>query len=143
MANNTNELTAKLKVMANTRLAVGVRVMGFLCSDLEALTEALEAAEKRIVALQGLRAQLCANADRDIAALRQRIASLEARTLTVKLPAHKYRECVNGLLEEAIAYAGTQQLRERLSSRLANFVQPDHPHARCAAAGIKLKIEGE
>lgn len=65
----------------------------------------------------------------------------EARTVTVKLPAHKYRECVNGLLEEAIAYAGTQQLRERLSSRLANFVQPDHPHTRCAA-GINLTVEG-
>lgn len=65
----------------------------------------------------------------------------EARTVTVRLPAHKYRECVNGLLEEAIAYAGTQQLRERISSRLANFVQPDHPHTRCAA-GINLTVEG-
>lgn len=65
----------------------------------------------------------------------------EARTVTVKLPAHKYRECVNGLLEEAIAYAGTQQLRERISSRLANFVQPDHPHTRCSD-GINLTVEG-
>ncbi|WP_312329900.1 ead/Ea22-like family protein [Atlantibacter hermannii] len=71
-----------------------------------------------------------------------RIAELEARTVTVQLPAHKYRECVNGLLEEAIAYAGTQQLRERLSSRLANFVQPDHPHTRCAV-GIKCEVKGE
>lgn len=83
--------------------------------------------------------------EKDIAALtdaRRRIAELEARTVTVQLPAHKYRECVNGLLEEAIAYAGTQQLRERLSSRLANFVQPDHPHTRCAA-GIKCEVKGE
>lgn len=71
----------------------------------------------------------------------KRIAELEARTVTVKLPAHKYSECVNGLLEEAIAYAGTQQLRERISSRLANFVQPDHPHTRCSA-GINLTVEG-
>lgn len=74
-------------------------------------------------------------------AANKRIAELEARTVTVKLPAHKYRECVNGLLEEAIAYAGTQQLRERISSRLANFVQPDHPHTRCSA-GINLTVEG-
>jgi len=72
----------------------------------------------------------------------RKIAELEARTITVTLPAHKYRECVNGLLEEAIAYAGTQQLRERLSSRLANFVQPDHTHTRCAA-GIKCEVKGE
>lgn len=42
----------------------------------------------------------------------------------VDLPDHKFRECVNGLLEEAIAYAGTQQLRARLSTRLSNFVKP-------------------
>jgi len=51
---------------------------------------------------------------------------LEASQLAVKLPPHKFSECVNGLLEEAIAYAGTQQLRARLSSRLSNFVKPDH-----------------
>ncbi|RSB61506.1 hypothetical protein EGT71_14765 [Atlantibacter subterranea] len=77
----------------------------------------------------------------ELAAAEKRIAELEARTVTVKLPAHKYRECVNGLLEEAIAYAGTQQLRERISSRLANFVQPDHPHTRCDAS-INLTVEG-
>lgn len=52
---------------------------------------------------------------------------------TVKLPPHKFSECVNGLLEEAIAYAGTQQLRSRLASRLSNFVKPDH------AAGITVQ----
>lgn len=86
-------------------------------STVEALVEALESAQRKI-------------------------AELEARAVTVKLPAHKYRECVNGLLEEAIAYAGTQQLRERLSSRLANFVQPDHPHTRCAAE-TKCEVKGE
>lgn len=99
-------------------------------------------AAKHIHSWRRLAKQNIAEREKDIAALtdaRQRIAELEARTLTVKLPPHKYRECVNGLLEEAIAYAGTQQLRERLSSRLANFVQPDHPHARCA--GIQLKEE--
>lgn len=54
-----------------------------------------------------------------------RIAELEVSQLAVKLPPHKYSECVNGLLEEAIAYAGTQQLRARLASRLSNFVKPD------------------
>jgi len=51
------------------------------------------------------------------------------------LPDHKFRECVNGLLEEAIAYAGTQQLRARLSSRLSNFVQPQR------AAGVKYEVK--
>jgi len=50
----------------------------------------------------------------------------EASQLAVKLPPHKYSECVNGLLEEAVTYAGTQQLRARLSNRLSDFVKPDH-----------------
>ncbi|UIW10317.1 hypothetical protein [Flyfo siphovirus Tbat2_3] len=53
-------------------------------------------------------------------------SKLEANQLSVKLPPHKFSECVNGLLEEAIAYAGTQQLRARLASRLSNFVKPGH-----------------
>lgn len=57
---------------------------------------------------------------------RKRIAELEASQLPVKLPPHKFSECVNELLEEAIAYAGTQQLRARLASRLSNFVKPGH-----------------
>ncbi len=89
----------------------------FTPETVEALVEALESAQRKI-------------------------AELEARPVTVTLPAHKYRECVNGLLEEAIAYAGTQQLRERLTSRLANFVQPDHPHTRCSV-GIKCEVKGE
>ncbi len=122
------------------------------------LVEALESAQKSNAFLKDQSSELANfNPDRDkleasyeswreIAAellvAKDRIAELEARTVTVTLPAHKYRECVNGLLEEAIAYAGTQQLRERLSSRLANFVQPDHPHTRCAA-GIKCEVKGE
>jgi len=46
---------------------------------------------------------------------------------------HKFRECVNGLLEEAIAYSGTQQLRSRISSRLSNFVMS------ARAAGLEVK----
>lgn len=53
-------------------------------------------------------------------------AMRQAASEGVELPDHKFRECVNGLLEEAIAYAGTQQLRARLSSRLSNFVKPQH-----------------
>lgn len=62
----------------------------------------------------------------EVITLRERIAELEPGQLAVKIPPHKYRECVNGLLEEAIAYAGTQQLRARLSARLSNFVKPDN-----------------
>lgn len=57
----------------------------------------------------------------------KRIAGLEASQSAVKLPPHKFSECVNELLEGAIAYAGTQQLRAQLSTRLSNFVKPDHP----------------
>ena len=53
----------------------------------------------------------------------------------VELPDHKFRECVNGLLEEAIAYAGTQQLRARLSSRLSNFVKTQR------ATGVKWEVK--
>ena len=101
-------------------------------------------AARHIHSWRRLANQNIAEREKDIAALtdaRRRIAELEARTVTVTLPAHKYRECVNGLLEEAIAYAGTQQLRERLSSRLANFVQPAHPHTRCPAS-IKCEVKG-
>lgn len=59
-------------------------------------------------------------------AAEKRIAELEASQLSVKLPPHKYSECVSGLLEEAIAYSGTQHLRARLASRLSNFVTPGH-----------------
>ncbi|WP_270423145.1 hypothetical protein [Citrobacter portucalensis] len=47
-----------------------------------ALLDELEAAEKRI-AEHNFENQLLANADRDIKALRQRIAELEARTVTL------------------------------------------------------------
>ncbi|MGF6559051.1 hypothetical protein [Erwinia aphidicola] len=57
--------------------------------------------------------------------MRQQCLELGAQQQNfVELPDRKFRECVNGLLEEAIAYAGTQQLRARLSTRLSNFVKP-------------------
>lgn len=128
----------------------------FTLEVVEALLDELERKDKRIAELKFVceiadqvqreyaEALGCAGDNESILVaideIKSRIAELEARTVTVRLPAHKYRECVNGLLEEAIAYAGTQQLRERLSSRLANFVQPDHPHTRCAA-GINLTVE--
>ncbi|WP_037431345.1 hypothetical protein [Serratia plymuthica] len=43
---------------------------------------------------------------------------------------HIYRDCVNTLLEVAISYNGTDQLRERLNTALSQFVLPDHPHTR-------------
>ncbi|MGZ0447520.1 hypothetical protein ACTM44_11150 [Citrobacter freundii] len=55
-------------------------------SDYPALLDELEAAEKRI-AEHNFENRLLANADRDIKALRQRIAELEARTVCLpKLP---------------------------------------------------------
>ncbi|WP_454762444.1 hypothetical protein [Citrobacter freundii] len=54
-------------------------------SDYLALLDELEAAEKRI-AEHNFENRLLANADRDIKALRQRIAELEARTVTLPTP---------------------------------------------------------
>lgn len=77
----------------------------------------LEAAEKRI-AEHNFENRLLANADRDIKALRQRIAEQEARTVTVKLPADyrnndgsinadMFNTCeVVGAFRDALAAAG-------------------------------------
>nr|EKV5095223.1 hypothetical protein [Citrobacter freundii] len=77
----------------------------------------IEAAEKRI-AEHNFENRLLANADRDIKALRQRIAELEARTVTVKLPADyrnsdgninadMFNTCeVVGAFRDALAAAG-------------------------------------
>lgn len=82
-----------------------------------ALLDELEAAEKRI-AEHNFENRLLANADRDIKALRQRIAELEVRTVTVKLPsdyrnddgsinADMFNTCVVvGVFREALAAAG-------------------------------------
>lgn len=148
---NTNELTAKLKAAAQDEIMCREACdTSDLWQDVAspenvlALTDALEAAEKRIAAMQGLRAQFSANADRDIAALRQRIAeldsllereceksrrmvsriaSLESRTLTVKLPAARRVKLVSG------EYVNGWTAYE-VTSAIVN-------------AGIKLQIEGE
>lgn len=153
---NTNELTAKLKAAAieaqpaNERLSVlppddifdislvegeqldrDITVMNSFNetanpANILALTEALEAAEKRIAAMQGLRAQLCANADLDIAALRQRIAELEARKLTVKLP-----DYVDG---HTLGYGEVNHMIDLCADAIEKA---------CHRDGIKLQIEGE
>lgn len=68
-------------------------------------------------------------------AAEKRIAELQSEK--PRLSPHKYRECVNTILEHAIAYSGCQQLREQLSSALELFVEPDHPHTRAAGIGVK------
>lgn len=82
-----------------------------------AMLDELEAAEKRI-AEHNFENRLLANADRDIKALRQRIAELEVRTVTVKLPsdyrnddgsinADMFNTCaVVGAFREALRAAG-------------------------------------
>jgi hypothetical protein len=82
-----------------------------------ALLDEMEVAEKRI-AEHNFENRLLANADRDIKALRQRIAELEVRTVTVKLPsdyrnddgsinADMFNTCVVvGVFREALAAAG-------------------------------------
>jgi len=49
---NTNELTARLKAQVQRRKAVGMLMTAVDCDELMALTEALEAAEKRIAELE-------------------------------------------------------------------------------------------
>nr|DAF10840.1 MAG TPA: Ead/Ea22-like protein [Caudoviricetes sp.] len=142
MNNDITELTAKLKAAAQEEI-----MCREVCdtSDLwqdEAspenvlvLTEALEAAEKRIAQLESahkfrkawkqLAIKSISEREKDIAELteaRQRIAELEARTLTVKLPG-AWCEPGNRWIQEADTIAAIK--------------------AACAAAGIKLKIKGE
>lgn len=95
----------------------------FLAGDERALR-----AERRIAYLE----KTLRGTEETLIAATDNIAELEARQLCVKprLAPHKYRECVNELLEQAIAYAGTQQLRERLAYSLENYIEPDHPHTR-------------
>lgn len=50
-----------------------------------------------------------------------------------KLPPHAYRELVNSLRDTAVKYSGTDQLRERLSTALSQFIEPDHHHTRTGA----------
>lgn len=98
-------------------LAVNHEAACSLVDENDELNRKLEAAEKRI-AEHNFENQLLANADRDITALRQRIAELEARTVTVKLPADyrnndgsinadMFNTCeVVGAFREALAAAG-------------------------------------
>lgn len=50
------------------------------------ITDHSEKLQAQIEQWETLNAQFCSNADADISALRQRIAELESRTVTVKLP---------------------------------------------------------
>lgn len=47
-----------------------------------------------------------------------------------RITPHIYRDCVNTLLEVAITYHGSGQLRERLNSALNKHLESDHPHTR-------------
>ena len=78
---NKQALIAKIKKQAESFDTVVLKE-----DEANALLDELEAAEKRI-AEHNLENRLLANADRDIKALRQRIAELEARTVCLpKLP---------------------------------------------------------
>ncbi|HBV7426413.1 ead/Ea22-like family protein [Citrobacter freundii] len=99
-----------------------------------ALLDELEAAEKRI-AEHNFENRLLANADRDIKALRQRIAELEARTITVKfepIPMEELGNRRDGKKHPYMFGAGYNSAVVHCESVL---------HQACAAAGIGVKGE--
>ncbi|EPJ5578016.1 ead/Ea22-like family protein [Citrobacter farmeri] len=111
-----------------------------------ALLDELEAAEKRI-AEHNFENRLLANADRDITALRQRIAELEARTFKVEMPESFYPDGdteVPLVLQEheviaAIVAAGGTPIAicKRCKSVLDLSNRPDGSHyCHTPAAGI-------
>lgn len=90
----------------------------------------LEAAEKRI-AEQNFENRLLANADRDIKALRQRIAELESRTVTLPPRAHEnLAACLDGYDKWVIATT----FRDTWNTCLSEVM-------RMNAAGIGVKGE--
>lgn len=99
-----------------------------------AMLDELEAAEKRI-AEHNFENRLLANADRDIKALRQRIAELEARTITVKfepIPMEELGNRRDGKKHPYMFGAGYNSAVVHCESVL---------HQACAAAGIGVKGE--
>lgn len=73
----TDKLTQRMRNYFNTAVISGVKLLHLTTDELSGLLDELEAAEKRI-AEHNFENRLLANADRDIKALRQRIAELEA-----------------------------------------------------------------
>lgn len=98
--------------------------------DVLALLDELEAAEKRI-AEQNFENRLLANADRDIKALRQRIAELESRTVTLPPRApENLAACLDGYDKWVIATT----FRDTWNACLSEVM-------RMNAAGIGVKGE--
>ncbi|MEB0887109.1 hypothetical protein VC838_21975 [Citrobacter freundii] len=99
-------------------------------SDYLALLKELEAAEKRI-AEHNFENRLLANADRDIKALRQRIAELESRTVTLPPRApENLAACLDGYDKWVIATT----FRDTWNACLSEVM-------RMNAAGIGVKGE--
>ena len=77
------DVVAEAYEEAKEQIAKDVEIKARLCLESNSLFDRLRAAEKRI-AEHNFENRLLANADRDIKALRQRIAELEAGTVAVK-----------------------------------------------------------
>lgn len=156
---NTNELTAKLRHWASMASVTNERVSCLSVEQLTEVAEALEAAEKRIAELATecgllrsrfkLEREILEDADIDLSALRQRIAELEARTLTVKLPkphAHLIWIQAGHAPDD---YWDDVAVSHSDSDRCCDGSERYPVYARweieemLAAAGIKLQIEGE
>lgn len=161
---NTNELTAKLKAAAEDEIMCREACdTSDLWQDVAspenvlALTEALEAAESRIAEFKArVKAaekryenrtptewaydQACAAIEKHRAradAAEARIAELEARTLTVNLIEPTRYDCEGYHIDEAyLTPAPDGECYDR-EEALTAF------KSACAAAGIKLQIEGE
>lgn len=113
---------------ANTKFIAAANPANIL-----ALTEALEAAQhESAVNWEAATSLVEENED-----LKRRIAELEARTLTVKMPDDGMDDCYD--------LWGPEQCRNNFDCGY-NFSAVRHEEAfreGCAAAGINLKIEGE
>ena len=99
--------------------------------------DALEVAEKRLLLAEHENVHYADAAEMEIAALRQRNAELEARTLIVKLPDDGMDDCYD--------LWGAEHCRNTFDCGY-NFSAVRHEKAireACERAGIALLIEGE
>lgn len=73
--------------------------------------------------------------------LNYRLAPELAELQTVRLAPHVYRQLVNDLRDVALAYHGTQHLREKISRTLSATLTADHPHLAKPASNNKPLID--
>lgn len=119
---NIDKQAHKMRNYLNTAVISGMKLLHLTTDELSALLDELEDKDKQI-AEHNFENRLLANADRDIKALRQRIAELESRT--VKLPdGWQFEECeIEGCENGAIFSVGTGSRNIHLCDKCAHEPQ--------------------